>query len=285
MAATEQLKALVAQMPNPDDRQMFTQNIDKDKIEQAIAQIQQGGRDAILGVIDMLDTPGSVADVKPHYALHCLGNRALITKNEKDRREFCQTLAAELDSNRSVYIKSFLCQELQWAGRKESTAALGKLLLNEDLVEPATMALVAIKDGAADQLRAALPKAKGKCRLNILQGLAALEDPNTAGAFRDALRDEDREIRLLAGWGLSRLGQTDSVSPLLQAADTASGWERIQATKHCLVLAETLAAAGRKPDAVRIYRHLIDKRTEPGEEYLREAAGRGLQAIAPPAQV
>jgi len=86
---------------------MFTKNIDKEKIEQAIAQIQAGGREHLMGLIDLLSTPGSPEDVKPHYALHCLANRTLITKNEPARRELCETLAGELDSDRSVYIKSY----------------------------------------------------------------------------------------------------------------------------------------------------------------------------------
>jgi len=159
------------------------------------------------------------------------------------------------------------------------TPALGKLLLDEDLVEPATLALTAIQDGAAEQFRAALPKAQGKCRRNILQGLGALSDQESAGALRQALKDADPEIRLVAGWGLARMGDLDSVGLLADAADTASGWERIKATQHCLVLAEKLAAADRKQEASRIYRHLIDTRAEPGEAYIREAATRGLKQV------
>jgi hypothetical protein len=280
MAASEQLKTLVAQMPDPDDRNMFTKNIDKERIEGAIAQIEEGGRESVRGLVDLLDTPGSAADVKPHYALHCLGNRALLTRNEKARREFCQTMAGELGSNRSTYVKSFLCQELQWAGRKEATPALGKLLSHEELSAPAAMALVAIGEGAAEQFRAAWPNAKGKCRLNILHGLAATGDRESADLLRKAMGDEDAEIRLTAGWGLARLGDAEAGGLLIQAADASAGWARIKATQHCLVLAENLAAAGRKKEAAQIYQHLVNTRTDPTEAYIREAATRGLKQAA-----
>ncbi len=92
MAASEQLKTLVAQMPNPDARGMYCTDIDKEKIERAIAEIHKGGKENVLGLIDMLGQPGSDRDVKPHYALHCLANYYLQIKDEEGRRQFGQTL-------------------------------------------------------------------------------------------------------------------------------------------------------------------------------------------------
>ncbi|MDH3719626.1 MAG: hypothetical protein OES79_16010, partial [Planctomycetota bacterium] len=72
MAVTEQLKKLVDQMPDPDGRGMYTSDIDKEKIEQAVAQIAKGGKGNVLGLIEMLGEPGSEENAKPHYALHCV---------------------------------------------------------------------------------------------------------------------------------------------------------------------------------------------------------------------
>lgn len=279
MAVSDALKALVAQMPDPDERGMFTENIDKDKIEKAVALIQEGGKESILGLVEMLGEPGTAQDVKPHYALHCVVNRALILKDENARRLICETLAAQLDGDLPQHNKAFLCQELQWGGRQESVAALGKLLLDEELVEPASMALSAIGQDAAEPLRKALPQAAGKCRLNILQGLAAIQDPQSKAAFAAALGDADREVRIVAGWGLARTGDANSVDPLLKAAAGELGWERIQATKHCLMLAEKLAAGGDAEAAKRIYTQLRDTRTDLSELYVREAAEKALAAL------
>ena len=54
MAVSEQLKALVDQMPNPDGRGMFTENIDKEKIDKAVEAIYKGGPAFVQGLIDML---------------------------------------------------------------------------------------------------------------------------------------------------------------------------------------------------------------------------------------
>jgi hypothetical protein len=257
---------------------MFTENIDKEKIEKAIDAVYKGGKSNVQGLVEMLGKPGSSEDVKPHYALHCLANYTLVVKDEKARKDLCDVLAGELSGNHSDYIKSFLCQTLQWAGRRESVSALGKLLTNEALCDPAAMALAAIQDGAAEELRKALPQAQGKCRLAIVDALAALDDSGSASAFKEALKDEDREVRIAAGAGLAKLGDAGSADLLMKAADVEPGWERIQATKNCMVLAENLMAAGKKSDAQKIYMHLRDSRKDASEKYIRDAAEKALKA-------
>lgn len=279
MAASEKLKSLVAEMPDADDRGMYTKNIDTDKIERAVAEIAKGGRPNIEGLIKMLGEPGSEENVKPHYALHCVVNRALIVKDENARRQAAETLAGKLQGDLSTYNKAFLCQELQWAGRGEAVPALGKLLLDDGLVEPASMALVAIKDGAAEQFLTALPKAQGKCRLSIVDALAALADPRAAAPLKEALKDPDREVRIAAGAGLAKMGDAGSVELLIKAADGEPGWERIQQTRHCLVLAEKLSAAGKKAEAGKIYKHLRSTRKDASEKYIRDAAEKALAAV------
>jgi HEAT repeat protein len=277
MAVSKELKALVDQMPEADDRDMYTGEMDKEKIEKAVAEMCRDGRASVVGLVDMLGEPGSDADVKPHYALHCLVNHALIVGDQGARKAVAETLAGELSGDRPKHVKAFLCQELQWAGGQEAVAGLAALLEDADLVEPAAMALVAIREGAAEALRAALPKAKGKCRLNIVEGLGALEDAQSAPALREALDDPDVEVRLAAGWALARLGDAASVEFLLEAANCEPGWERIQATKHCLVLAEKLSAAGRRDLAQKVYQRLRDSRRD-GEQYVREIAEKALAA-------
>ncbi len=276
MAVSDKLKSLVAEMPDPDGQGMLTANIDKEKIEKAVAAILEGGRENVQGLIEMLGEPGSPEDVKPHYALHCVLNRALIVRDEKARTEFCETLARNLSSDLPTYKKAYLCQELQWAGRKEAVAALGKLLTDEQLCDPAGMALVAIREGAAQQLLAALPKARGRCRLVIVHSLAALGDAQSVGTLLPLLSDPDREVRLAAGAGLAKIGDGRAAGALLKAADVEPGWERIQATKHCLVLAERLIASGNSRQAIEIYRRLRDTRTDPSEQYVRDAAQKAM---------
>lgn len=276
MEALPQLKTLVDRVCEPDERATLG-NLDKDRAEQAVAAIHRGGRDSILGVIEMLVEPGRGNDIKPHFALHCLAVYVCQLEDKKHRRQLAEILAGQLGGSRPKGVQKYLIEELQVCGGKEVVGPLGKALLDEQLGEPAARALVAIGQGAAAQLRAALPKVQGNSRLNVVQALAALKDAASAGALRQALKDPDREIRLAAAWGLASLGDAGSVDLLLGAADSR-GWERIQATDACLDLAENLLAAGQKDQALKIYSHLQKTRSDPSEQYVREAAERALAA-------
>lgn len=282
MAVTKQLKNLVDQMPDPDGRGMYTENIDKEKIEKAVGAIAEGGKENLLGLIEMLGEPGGEENAKPHFALHCVVNHALIRGDQARRKAVCEALASQLENkNLHPYNRAYLCQELQWAGREEACEALGRVLLDEVVTDAAATALAAMGgERAASQLRAAAAKAKGKARLNLIDALAALADPKSAAAFQEALQDEDREVRIAAAIGLANCGQPDAADLLLQAADSAKGWQRTQVTKACLVLAEKLAASGKKADAKRIYERLQKSRTGDSEQHIRHAAKLGLAAIA-----
>jgi len=277
MAASDNLKALVDRMPDPDPRGTYGL-IDKEKVETAIAAIHKGGRENIVGLIDMLVEPGEGNDIKPHYALHVLAVHVCKGNDDGPRAAFARTVASQL-AGRPKGVQRFLIRQLQVAGGEEVVETLGKALLEAALCEPAAQALIAIGRGAAGVFRAALPRAKGKQRLTILQGLAALADPKAAALFREAVGDADRHIRMAATWGLANIADAGSADTLLKAADSHTGWERIQHTDACLLLAENLAAAGNKDAANHIRTHLRDTRAKPSEGYIREAARRGL-AIA-----
>lgn len=272
------LVALVNKMPDPDQRGMYCADIDKEKIEGSIAKILKGGRENIIGVIDMLVEPGKGDDVKAHYALHCMALHVCKLDNNRPRRRFSRTLASQLGGDRPKEVQKYLVRELQIAGGREVVEALGKLLVDEELCEPTAQALATIGEGAAEQLHGALSRVSGKCRLTILQNLGVVRDTKSVGALKKAVSDEDEAVRIAAVWALANIGDADSVNELLRSADKSEGWERTQATKACLLLAEKLLAVGKKSEAARIYKHLRDTRTKPAERYVSDAAKTGLAA-------
>ena len=276
---TSFLVELVNKMPEADERGMYCTDIDKGTIEGAIQDILEGGRDNIIGVIDMLFEPGKGDDVKAHYALHCMALHVCKQERNRPRRRFSRTLASQIGGDRPKEIQKYLIRELQVAGGREAVESLGKVLTDEDLCEPAAQALVAIGDGAAEQLRQALPRTKGKCRLTILQNLGVVGDGESISALKSAVSDEDKEVRIAAVWALANIGETGSADVLQNAADKAEGWERIEATKACLLLAEKLISAGKTNEATGIYKHLRDTRTDAAERYVCDAAKIGLAAI------
>jgi len=268
---------LVSKLPDPDENGLLS-NIDKESVENIIAEIHEMGRDGIVGLIDMLGEPGKADDVKPRYALHCLAVYVCKLNDKEHRRAFAEVSASQLDRDRPKQIKGYLIRQLQVAGGKEVAGTLGKFLLDEELCEYAAQALVAIGDGAGQQLRDALPKAKGKSRLTVIQNLGVVRDRKSVEQLVQALGDEDRDTRLAAAWGLANIGDAGSVDVLLKAVDVENPYERIKVAQACLLLAKNLVAAGKKRDATKIYAHLRDTRTDPAERYLREVAENALAA-------
>ena len=76
----------------------------------------------------------------------------------------------------------------------------------------------------------------------------------------------------------AKIGDTGSVDLLLKAADAEGTYERVKATKACLLLAERLLAAGKRDLAVKICEHLRKTRSGSDESYVCDAANKGLAA-------
>jgi HEAT repeat protein len=276
MNDSKKLADLVASLVVPD-RGAKAENVDKAATEKTLSAILDGGKDNLVALVDLLVEPGKGDDSKARYALHALALRVCAAKDDKQRKSYAEALASTLDGKRSKAVQSFVVRELQVAGGKEVVEPLGKLLGDDELAEPAAQALLAIKAGAAEQFRRALPKSSGKPRLAIVHALGTLRDAESAAELRKLIADKDRDVRVTAWWALANAGDAASVDAFIKATP-AEGYERVKAASACLLLAERLSAAGKKKDAAKLYEHLRDKFTADNEAHVREAAKRGLAA-------
>jgi hypothetical protein len=273
----ERLKELVGKFPVPAAKDGKLAEVDKEATDAAVAELLKDPRGAVLGLVGLLAPPEKGGDTRARHALHAVVIRAGAVKGET-RRQVAEALASALSTDRPTEVKAFALRQLQLVGGEEVAPAVGKLLTDEALGEDAAQALLAIKAGAAGQLRAALPKAKGRQAVVIAQALGSLRDAESAGALRKLLAVEDRDARLTAAWALANIGDAGAAEQLLKAADAAQGYERAKLTQACLLLAETLLAVGKKKEAVTVYGHLGETRTDPAEKHVRDAAARGLAA-------
>jgi len=283
MPASAELKALVEQVPDHDKGGSYVNLTPEsgEAMRKLTAELHKGGRDAVLGIIDMLVEPKvgePVKDIKPHYALHMLAVHVTGLGDDKARAEFATTLASQLGGDRPKAIQKYLIQELGVCGGKEVVEPLGKMLLDAELCDDAARALAAIKDCAADVLLAALPQVQGRGRLSVVKKLAVLKCEKAAEVFKQALSDQDPDVRIAGGWGIARIADAPAADALLKAADGAKDWLRINLSDAAMSLADALLAAGKKPEAAAIYAHIAKTRTDPAEKHLKEAAERGLAA-------
>jgi len=240
-----------------------------------------GGRGAIVELIGLIRDPSDsdFKNYKAGYLLHGLAIYAGRPGQEARRLLFAETVAEQLgQSGPSKAVKAFLIRELQAAGGKEVVNALARQLQDEELCEPATQALLAIREGAGSAMQKALSSAQGKNRVTIIQALGVLRDTGAVKELTVSLANDDSNVRLAAAWALANMPAPNSWQALLKLADGSENWERIQATKACLLLAEKVAGSD-KSIAKRIYTQLRDTRKEPSEAYIRAAAEKGLSAI------
>jgi len=281
MADTTNLGALVARMPDVDGaaenkkREAKLTGPKWGDAEKVFDQVLEGGREAVVGLIGMVGDGQGPEDYKVRYLLHGLAVYVCRPEKEEQQAMFMEALGSQLGGDRHKAVQGFLVRELEVAGDKRVAPAVGKLLLDDEVGDDAARALLSIGEGAAEQFRRALPNAKGRRRVAILQALGVLRDEASAGALREAMGDGEAEARCAAGWALASMGDRGSIDVLIKASG-AAGYERIQMTKACLVLAERLLSGGNKSEAARIYRHLLDTRTDKSEQYVREAAEKGL---------
>jgi HEAT repeat protein len=286
MKATKpNVKALVAQIPDsdkPGETSTFT-GPEPGVADDIHAAILDGGRDSLLELIALVHDPNDrgPGDFRAEYVLHGLAVHVGRPGKEKQRKMLADTLASQLGSRKvPKAVQGFLIRELQVVGDARAVRILGKMLADEELCEYAAQALVAIGPDAAGQLRSALGKVKGRCRVTIVQNLGVARDGwRTMRLLRKCLSDQDRDVRLAAAWALARMGDAASVDSILKMANAEPGWERIKATQACLVLAESLKSARKKEDAAKIYAQLRNTRTDATEQYIRKAAEKALAAM------
>ncbi|MBN2506848.1 MAG: HEAT repeat domain-containing protein [Verrucomicrobia bacterium] len=295
-SSTPAIAKLVSQLPDTDADLDATQKAQPDKLgrpskftgpdpnkaEALFAEALAGGTTSLAELIRLIRPPGhpDFKSFKAEYFLHGLAVHAARPGREPARALLVNTLAAQLANPQLPNpVRAFLARELQFVGDATAAAALGRLLADDTLCDPAAAALVAIRDGAAAQFLAAWPSAHGRRRLVIIQSLAALRDPTGLPTLRQALADPHPDVRHTAAWGLAQLASPAAIPDLLKAADAADPFERIQSTHACMLLAERLAGAGNTSAATRIYTHLRNTRTHPKEHYLRDAAQKAMDRL------
>jgi len=273
---------LVAKLPETDEpnrASKFTGPEPKDADAMCAAIVEAGG-DAMRELAGLVRDPGDpeFKDYKAQYLLHCVAVYVGARERRDARRSLVEALVSRVgDAKLRKELRAVLIEEIQFVGTIGAVEALAPLLADDDLCDPATRALLSARRGAAQAIRGAFAGSKGKCRVTLAQALGVLRDAESIAALKAAAGEGDEAVRIAATWALANIGDAAAVDTVIGAADKHDGWERIQATKACLVLAEKLLAAEKKDDAKRIYAHLRVTRKD-GEAYIRDAADKAMKA-------
>ncbi|MDP7289141.1 MAG: hypothetical protein QGH94_14235, partial [Phycisphaerae bacterium] len=282
MAASDKLKNLVDAMPGADGnndggkkgRRRSKGTLTGPKwsdITPVFDAILKGGSENIVGIVSMLAPTDEGKDIKARYTLHAVLTYACTPGKDEERACVAGAIASQL-AGQSKDNQAFLMRELQLCADAKTAPELGKYLCTKDLSTSAAYALTAIGADALPQFRAALPKAKGSCLLDVVQALGVLGDVESVKGLCKATGSSDREIRISAVQGLANIGDAAGVDAVIKASNGKGVWERDQTANACLKLADKLVAAGKKADADKIYKHLQKTRTDASEKLVADIA-------------
>ncbi len=280
---SDKIRALLEQLPDADQpgRASKLAGPPADVAGRVAKGILDGGRESVVELAAMISDA-----YRPRYALRLLTLYASEPGREKIEGEYRAALAsiassAEI-SERSPFARRAAIEELELIGDRTVVDALGEALADDDLRDVATRALVAIGSESAAVLRQALKNASGDRRAAVVQALGTLRDEASLESLTKlvALDGKDESATTLAAVvALAQIGSEKSISTVLDFADRATAWDRIQATKACFVLAERLAESKQTKAARKIYSHLRETRKDPKEAHVRESARRALAAM------
>lgn len=185
-----------------------------------------------------------------------------------------QSLLEVLNSDATRAGKQFACRKLSIIGTQRSVPALAKMLTSSETSDMARYALERIPGPAVDAaLRSALPKAKGKPKIGIINSLGERRDSNAVGALTKLLYDPEPLVAEAAAAALGKIAGSEAARALAKAKDKTTGKVKLVVLDAYLKCADHLADKGKKIQALAIYKEL-QKRTVP--QPVRTAALRGV---------
>lgn len=200
--------------------------------------------------------------------------------NANERLALERRLAAVLASSAPRAAKAFACRELSMVGSAESVPNLARLLSDPDLAHLARFALERIPDArAAESLRQALPSAKGKLQVGIINSLGNLKDPQAVPQLAALLKSAETNTAAASLLALGKIGTVPAAQAL--EAFRASPLPGLQAAaaEASLMAAESLARSGHIEESGALFRTLYDAEKH---SRLRLGAFHGLLTHATP---
>ena len=231
------------------------------------------GEAGIVEICRRLSPPGKADDSLARYALEAAGTYAMRKGGEKDRSLYARAVIKALNAAPDPDLKTFLIGRLQQAGGAESLEPVSRLLSDPRLAEPAVQALLAIHALGTDKaLLKALGHSGGSNTVTLLKALGELRIRGATGRIVPFASSQDNRIREAALFALSNIGDPRIEFLLTRIEIASSPREWASAASRYLLFARRLFENGRKSDALRIGRILLEKCTGPEDSQIRSAA-------------
>ena len=180
--------------------------------------------------------------------------------NAGQLRGFEKGLLDVLTSDAKQAGKQWACRQLSLIGTEISVPILGKMLTDEETSDMARYALERIPSPEVNRiLREAMPKAKGKVKVGIINSLGQRRCPKAVGALGELAGGSNKMIADAALAALGQIATADAAKALAKVKGKVSGKLQMVALDSYLKCADQMVADGKKADALKVYKELQDK--------------------------
>ncbi len=164
------------------------------------------GREGVIHICQQLGSHDDQDLVQAKWALHGLAVHVTGKGREQKRELYISGLIKALDLSLPVNQKVFIINQMQISGGSESVSVLESYIDDPDLYEPAIQALTSIgSKSAGEALLKALPTAKGKQKVAIIQALGMMRYEPAGEEILALLNDSNDTVRKLSGFALSNM--------------------------------------------------------------------------------
>jgi HEAT repeat protein len=210
--------------------------------------------------------------------LNAIDEAIVATRDDAAKRQELESrLVAVLKTEAPHAAKDFVCRKLRIVGTAASVPSLAALLPDKTFSHLARYALESIPaPEAAQALRDALPKVDNPLKIGAMESLGTRGDVASVPALAALLGDAEPAVARSAALALGAI-RDPAGARALREARSESDEVRIAATDASLACAEALLAAGKKLEAMAIYKAFVG---EGQPKHVRLAATRGMLACA-----
>ena len=251
------------------------------------AEIIALGEAGIQEICRRLVPAGKADDSLARYALEAAGTYVMRPGAEGERRLYARAVIRALLTVPDSEVKSFLISRLQTSGGEEALQPLVRYLDDPKLGDPAVQALLSIRPpGTEKALLKALDRKAGANKLALIQALGEIRSLAAVEKIIPFASSRDQRTSDAALFALASIGDPRAERALNKVPVSLSPMERARAVSHYLLFAQRAAEAGRREDAARICRDIVEKSTGSEEGQVRSSALtlltglRGKEAVA-----
>jgi HEAT repeat protein len=186
-------------------------------------------------------------------------------------------LISALDGDLSNCARDYLCRKLSLIGSKQCVDSVARLLADEELSHIARYALERIPDDeAVSAMRKSMTEVSGNLQIGIINSLGVRRDEQSVVALTRLLNDSNDMTVTAALTALGSIGNAEAADALKAYQNHAPDKLKLVAADAYLRCAEQLLKAGKKIEAMAIYKSLMTHKAK----HIGLAARRGLLAAA-----